>query len=304
MALREVNKFSLIKIDLFGKKTDLVRSAIDMLINYEPEEGYHLAFSGGKDSIVIKKLADMAGVEYTAQYNYTTVDPPELIYFIKEHHPDVIMSYPEETMWELIPRKLMPPTRLVRYCCEVLKERSGSGRRVITGVRRAESSNRANRRGIEICSKDKTKTYVNPIINWSDSDVWEFIKTMNIPYCKLYDQGFDRLGCIMCPLASPKQMEFEAEKYPKFKEAYIRSFDRMLKVREEKGKETQWETGEEVMAWWLSGGKKEKIADGQFGMYEEEDDTPDEVIEEDYKDWLRENVICDKKAWYEEKNNE
>lgn len=132
----------------------LLEMSIKRLQEFEPKEGYYLAFSGGKDSVVIKALADMAGVKYDAHYSLTTVDPPELVQFIKEHHSDVEIDIPRDadgnrvTMWNLIPRKVMPPTRLVRYCCAELKERGGDGRLCITGVRWAESANRKNNQGV------------------------------------------------------------------------------------------------------------------------------------------------------------
>lgn len=124
--------------------------------------GYYLAFSGGKDSVVINALMDLAGVKYDAHYRVTSVDPPELVQFIREKYPDVhrdIPRYPQTetygkyagrqvTMWNLIPRKLMPPTRLVRYCCQWLKEGGGDFRWTVTGVRWAESDNRAKNQGI------------------------------------------------------------------------------------------------------------------------------------------------------------
>lgn len=67
---------------------DKVETAIKRLQTFEPPEGYYLAFSGGKDSAVIKALADMAGVKYDAHYNLTSVDPPELVKFIKDFHSD------------------------------------------------------------------------------------------------------------------------------------------------------------------------------------------------------------------------
>lgn len=140
-----------VKMSELGVK---IWQAKERLIQFEPEEGYYLAFSGGKDSVVIKALAEMAGVKYDAHYNLTSVDPPELVHFIKEKHADVAIDIPrykdgkQITMWNLIPKKLMPPTRLVRYCCAELKERSGEGRMTITGVRWAESSARAKNQGI------------------------------------------------------------------------------------------------------------------------------------------------------------
>ena len=108
------------QLDFNGK--DKVEKAIMRLKAYEPSEGYFLCFSGGKDSCVIKALADMAEVKYDAHYHVTSVDPPELVRFIKDNYPKVIFDYPRDkdgnriTMWNLIPRKKMPPTRIVRYC--------------------------------------------------------------------------------------------------------------------------------------------------------------------------------------------
>lgn len=139
---------------------DKVDKAIMRLKTYEPAEGYYLCFSGGKDSCVIKALADMAGVKYDAHYSVTSVDPPELVRFIKENYPGVIFEYPRDkdgnriTMWNLIPKKKMPPTRIARYCCAQLKENGGKGRLKITGVRWAESSRRKASHG-EVTFMDK-----------------------------------------------------------------------------------------------------------------------------------------------------
>ena len=116
---------TLIAQTLFGV-TDKVANAIESLKMYEPPEGYFVAFSGGKDSTVILDLVRRAGVKHETHYHLTTVDPPELVYHIREHYPDVIVDRPETTMWDLIIQNGMPPTRLARYCCEVLKEGGGS----------------------------------------------------------------------------------------------------------------------------------------------------------------------------------
>lgn len=148
------------QLNMQGK--DKVQVAIDRLKMFEPPEGYYLAFSGGKDSVVIKALADMAGVKYDAHYRVTSVDPPELVQFIKKVHPDVSRDRPLDkngnqiTMWNLIPKKRMPPTQVMRYCCKDLKEDGGNGRMTITGVRWAESSNRrANQGHVTVYKENK-----------------------------------------------------------------------------------------------------------------------------------------------------
>ena len=279
---------------------DKVDKAIMRLRAYCPSEGYYLCFSGGKDSCVIKALADMAGVKYDAHYFVSSVDPPELVRFIKDNHPDVEFDYPRDrdgnriTMWNLIPRKKMPPTRVVRYCCAELKETRGKGRLKVTGVRWAESvsrkrlqgeavvlgksakavvekefadedysinpkgsvvlrlDNRENARIVEMCYKTHT-TMINPIIDWTNEDVWEFLHEYNIPYCSLYDEGFKRLGCVGCPLGGGKAQTAEFERYPKYKQLYLAAFEKMLKAREQAGLETKWENAHDVMDWWING---------------------------------------------------
>lgn len=150
---------SIYQLNIYGE--DRIQHAIARLQAFEPPEGYYLAFSGGKDSVVIKALADMAGVKYDAHYNHTSCDAPELVRFIKDEYPDVAIDFPRDkdgkrvTMWNLIPKKLMPPTRMVRYCCQYLKETQSDGRLTITGVRWAESANRKRNQGEITISKGK-----------------------------------------------------------------------------------------------------------------------------------------------------
>ena len=260
-----------------------IKASIERLKAFEPKngEGYYLAFSGGKDSVVCKALMDMAGVKYDATYRITTVDPPELVQFIKEKHPDVKREYPRysdgtvATMWNLIPRMMMPPTRIARYCCKVLKEDGGDGRMTVTGVRWAESVNRKRNQGLVtmmgaasskavgdnpnfsktdrggvILTNDNAdsrrmveqcyvrhKVTVTPIIDWEHRDVWGFIRGENIPYCHLYDEGWHRLGCVGCPMATTRDREKEFMRWPKYKAMYLRAFQKMLDRRIERHKE-------------------------------------------------------------------
>ena len=139
-----------------------VEKSIKRLKTFCPPEGYYLAFSGGKDSVVCKRLLDMSGCKYHSVYRVTSVDPPELVRFIKEQHPDVVREvprYPADyknenlagkpvTMWNLIPENMMPPTRIMRYCCDKLKESGGTGEMTVTGVRWEESDSRKKNQGI------------------------------------------------------------------------------------------------------------------------------------------------------------
>jgi phosphoadenosine phosphosulfate reductase len=241
---------ALVDHTLFGV-VDKVQIAIDRLRQYEPPEGYYLAFSGGKDSTVLYELAKMSGVKFDAHMNMTSVDPPELIYHIRKHYPEVHMHRPVETMWKLLSRKTMPPTRIARYCCRVLKEGRGENRLILTGIRWEESVKRRKRQVYEKSSVNKTMVFLHPIIDWTSLEVWEFIKGRGLPYCSLYDEGFRRIGCIGCPMAGTKGMNEEFARWPKYKDAYLRGFKKMLEYRKLKGVKNSDQTPEEVMDWWI-----------------------------------------------------
>jgi phosphoadenosine phosphosulfate reductase len=243
----------LVENTLWGER-DKVQIAIERLRQFEPEDGYYLAFSGGKDSITIYRLAELAGVQFDAHYNVTTVDPPELVRFIKTHYPQVERHRPEMSMFRLMlqRRNFMPPMRQQRWCCEELKERGGEGRFVVTGIRWAESIRRkTTRQMVERCVPRRTRM-LHPIIDWSDADVWEFIRQQGLEYCCLYDEGFDRLGCILCPSeCNPDQIQMQMDRWPQFVKAYTRTFDRLVNLRRQAGRRCTWANGQELFDWWI-----------------------------------------------------
>ena len=247
-----------------------------------------LAFSGGKDSVVAYMMAAKSGIKFMPIYSPTSVDPPKLINYIKNEfnpwakakgYPEVVfkkyntfsskrvkgkMTGKPITMWSLIANRGMPPTRMARYCCDELKERTGEiGDTVFTGVRWEESKARSKQ---QMVSFYKGKIMVRPIVDWTEFEVWSYILENEIPYCKLYDQGWDRIGCIGCPLGKGQKKELEL--YPKYKEAYIRAFERMIQYRKNNNMECEWKTGEEVLKWWIGDTeKKRKEIDGQCSMF-------------------------------------
>lgn len=191
------------------------------------------------------------------------------------------------TMWELIVQKGIPPTRLMRYCCSVFKESSGKGRMIATGVRWQESSARAKRAAYEVLASRKEDRILvndndesrrlyedcrlkgtrvtNPLIDWTDADVWQYIHDNHICTNPLYGMGYTRVGCVGCPMAGYVARVNEFVRWPKYRQAYLHAFERMLDVRRAKGLQTDlWHNAEDVMRWWL----EDPNVEGQMTMEE------------------------------------
>lgn len=149
--------------------------------------------------------------------------------------------------------------------------------------------NRENAQMVEQCYRTRSVT-VNPIIDWTDGEVWEFIKEYNIPYCCLYDEGFKRLGCIGCPMGSREQREYEFERYPKYKNLYMIAFQKMIENRGGTAAENRTDipqTAEQVMNGYLTDHYRQN-GGGRTSLYpyaetrvekDFSEMTPDEIIE-------------------------
>ena len=86
---------------------------------------------------------------------------------------------------------------------------------------------------------------VNPIIDWSTTAVWEYIRERGLPHCTLYDEGFKRLGCVLCPMS--RDVDVHLQRWP----ALCRAWERAVKATFKPGKGT-FETAEDYWQWWLS----------------------------------------------------
>lgn len=265
---------------------ELLRKAEPLALKMHPD-GFHLAFSGGKDSQVLYHLAQMAGVKFKAHMQITTLDPPELMRFVRTQYPDVELHRPEINFYKLIIKKKMLPLMNARYCCQVLKEHAGVGTTTLIGVRAAESTKRANRAEVEKVHKTKSKRrrfdvnsdifniesethhrciggkdkiVISPIFHWQDADVWNFLRGNGIEYCRLYNEGYHRIGCMFCPMTSPKSKALDRQRYPGVERAIKRSIQELID-NENYGHDYN-ATADEMFDWWVSN----ESAKTYFGM--------------------------------------
>lgn len=252
----------------------LIRKAERLAMNYDPDDGYFLAFSGGKDSQALYHVAVVGGVKFKAHMNLTSVDPSEVIRFVKKQYPDVALTKPKDSIYNIAVKMGILPTMRTRWCCQEFKEMAGAGKVTLIGIRKQESTRRAKRKEVEIsnhkfqgtleqlddyreeqnekrrkkrsqkrdgvnitnatdektlgCIHGKESLLISPIIDWTESDVWEFLNNVVcVPHCELYDQGWHRIGCINCPMASHKQKLIENERWPHVKRNWIKTITRI-----------------------------------------------------------------------------
>lgn len=258
---------------------DLIRRAERMALRLDPENGFYNTFSGGKDSQCLYHLVKLAGVKAKTYMNLTSVDPPEVIRFVKTQYPDVELIKPRMSIYDMAKRKHILPTRKFRWCCAEYKEMSGVGKVTLIGVRKQESARRAKREEISTsikgkrveetfdqwsehgekmitCVGGKDKILVSPIIYWTERDVWEFLNANEIQHCELYDQGYTRIGCICCPMSPYRQKAKEIERWPHVRRNWIKTIKWLIDNGHINHNFKDAEIG---FRWWMSGKSFDKF---------------------------------------------
>lgn len=258
--------------DKINYSIDLLRKSEKMALKMDPENGFYLAFSGGKDSQALYHIAQMAGVKFKAHMNLTSVDPPEVIRFVKKNYPDVKLIKPKMSIYDMALKKHLPPTRIMRWCCAEFKEMSGGGKVTLIGIRNQESPRRSKRKEVSTqikgtrteetfdqwsehkekmiaCASGKDKILISPIINWTERDVWEFLNSNNIPHCSMYDEGYKRIGCILCPMSNRKQKIRDCKRFPHVRHKWIQTIQKLI---DEGYIDHNFQEAEFGFNWWIS----------------------------------------------------
>lgn len=249
----------------------LLKKAEKLALRYNSEDGFFLAFSGGKDSQALYHIAEMAGVKFKAHFSPTTIDPPQLIKFIRRQYPDVVFGKVRKNIYQVAVEKQILPSMRIRWCCAEFKENSGAGQVTLIGIRHQESVRRSKRKEVEVsgrkfsghledfekwseerikkqyknlnqdqfsydkekeirCINGKDSILISPIIDWTERDVWEFLNdVVKVPHCELYDKGYKRIGCILCPMSNPKQKRRELQDFPYVKEKWLQAIAEIMR---------------------------------------------------------------------------
>lgn len=251
---------------------DVILKALPLALKYDPDKGFFVGMSFGKDSQALYHMMQLCNVPFHAYFSPTSVDPAEVIRFGRKNYPEVEFTKIDKSIFDVFREMKVLPSMKIRWCCAYFKEKGGEGKVVCAGVRKAESVRRSKRNEIEVsghkfsghmdefedwqekrirkkmknlnqdqfsdakqtevrCINGKDKILLNPIIEWSEEDVWEFLnKVVEVPHCELYDEGYTRIGCIGCPMATTKNQIKQFKRWPHVKEKWIRA---IMDVRRE-----------------------------------------------------------------------
>jgi phosphoadenosine phosphosulfate reductase len=195
------------------------------------QENLAVSFSGGKDSLVALDLAYRVGVR-RAVFADTTIEFDETRDFIKSvedfYGINVDIVFAPLDFFEMV-NYVGVPSRRLRWCCDVFKfaplakyasQNDLDG--FITGLRRVESNKR-----FSYSYTDKNPLVpvrqINPILDWTDGDIWEYIKNNNLPVNPLYEH-FNRVGCWCCPFRTDDEWMKVKQLYPE----KARKFEQVL----------------------------------------------------------------------------
>lgn len=241
----------------------------------DPEDGFFNTFSGGKDSQALFYIMKLSGVKFKTHMSLTSIDPPEVIRFVRREYPSVEMIKPKMSIYDMAcKKKHLMPTRTLRWCCAEYKECTGAGKVTTIGIRHEESAKRKKRGEVSTnikskrteqsfdqfsehqekmvtCVSGKDKILLSPIIHWTEKDVWEFLNdVIQAPHCELYDRGHHRIGCLCCPMSTYRQKQREIKEYPHIKRQWLKAIQTLIDTGYVDHNFTNPEDG---FNWWISG---------------------------------------------------
>lgn len=215
---------------------DTIKRIYNTFVDYRDKvDVFYVAFSGGKDSIVAFDLVQRAlphnkmkvlfgdtGMEFPDTYKI--VD--QISEFCAKEGIDFLRSKCElepEYTWS----KFGPPAQTMRWCCSVHKtapqiillreytENPHFRGMAFTGIRGDESASRSEYEDVSLGEKIRGQYSCHPILEWNSAELFLYIYDRDLLLNDAYKKGNSRAGCLVCPLATSKNMFFKEVCYSK-----------------------------------------------------------------------------------------
>ncbi len=186
-----------------------------------------VGFSGGKDSLATYLVVEKA-LEYSPPLFFvdTGIEFPETVQYVREFAEDreveVIGTKAGNHFWESV-EVFGPPARDFRWCCKILK--LGPAATAISEELDGESLSFMGQRKLESFQRSKEPRITsnpwvpgqigaNPIQNWNALEVWLYIFQEKAPFNSLYNMGYHRIGCYLCPSSPLEELRSLEETHP------------------------------------------------------------------------------------------
>ncbi len=211
----------------------------------ERSEKKVISFSGGKDSLATLLLALEAGYEFPMMFLNTGIEFDETVEYVHDvasrHSVELFEESAGDAFWRGI-KVFGPPSRDYRWCCKtcklgpavrLIKKHFGGSVISFIGQRRYESENRAKHGSIWQNPWVRGQIAVSPIQNWTALHIWLYLFMKKARWNRLYEQGFYRIGCWLCPSSS--MADFAIKKHADWErfEKELRAFKEKQNLPEE-----------------------------------------------------------------------
>jgi phosphoadenosine phosphosulfate reductase len=214
-------------VEVIGRRVAEATAFIKRVVS-ENDLPVAVSYSGGKDSLATLLLVLGSGISPKMIFVDTGLEFEETRENVYEtarrHSLDLIVESAGDAFWANLD-VFGPPAKDFRWCCKTCK--LGPATRLIQknfpggvlsfiGQRSYESENRARKGKVWRNPWTPNQLGASPIQKWTALHVWLYLFSRKEPFNELYEKGFERIGCFMCPSTDLSELRLTRELKPEY----------------------------------------------------------------------------------------